>query len=234
MGFAKLDANFAGSSLLAQGGLELAGFWAVLLSKKDKHGRIHDSLPKIAHDCYTTKDRVRELLDVLASPDPDSRTPANDGCRIRIDREPSWCITVLNHAKYRGETSTERVQKFREKKRCETVSDRCSGSVSASASVSGGGEGGLGGEDQVGEQLLHRSRVARERRFYAIVARLAELQPEKDPADIAREISSYTARDGREVVGAVRPETMSDARLDKSLEDGEAWIVKLEGERGEA
>ena len=86
--------------------------------------------------------------------------------------------------------------------------------------------------DVQGERLLHQSRVARERKFYALIQRLSELQPEKDPPDIAREVTCYTAKDGRQVKGVVRPEGMSEERLDRSLEDAQWWIDDLEAKRG--
>lgn len=86
--------------------------------------------------------------------------------------------------------------------------------------------------DVQGERLLHQSRVARERKFYALIQRLSELQPEKDPPDIAREVTCYTSKDGRQVKGVVRPEGMSEERLDRSLEDAQWWIDDLEAKRG--
>jgi hypothetical protein len=83
-----------------------------------------------------------------------------------------------------------------------------------------------------GEKLLRDSRVAMERRFYALIARLAELLPDKDPTEIAKEITSYTNRDKRQVGGVVRPEQLSDGRLEKSLEDGQWWVEELEKKLG--
>lgn len=81
--------------------------------------------------------------------------------------------------------------------------------------------------DIQGERLLRDSRVAKERRFYEMIRRLSELQPQKDPSDIAREVTTYQAKDGRQVRGVVRPEGLTDERLDRSLEDAQWWIDDL-------
>lgn len=239
MSFAKLDSNFAGSSLLAQGGLELAGFWAVLLSKKDSRGEVHDSLPKLAHDCYSTKERIRELLELLAAPDQDSRTPAHEGRRIRIETEPRWRIAILNHERYRDDpTNADRQRRWRERQKVERngitpLRNPASDSLSVSVSDSGETEGGLGGgdpraiEDQVRGsnfrsaaeldiKILHACRVIAEK------AGIPAWQA-------CRKVTSYRRRDGTVSAGVEDPSRLqSILAREKAFEDAEAWIAFLE------
>lgn len=122
MGYTKLDEGFATSSILVHG-LEVAGFWAVLLSMA-RPGRIEDgrrvgvvdaTVPALAALSRTTPDRVRALLAILEGPDPESRTAAHEGRRIRITREPRWRIEILNYYEYREKdhTAAERQRRRR-------------------------------------------------------------------------------------------------------------------------
>lgn len=81
-----------------------------------------------------------------------------------------------------------------------------------------------------GEAMLRAGRVAREREFYSLVARIAAAEG-MDGTEVARQMTAYE-RDGQPVAGQVRPETLSDARLDRSLVDGRAWLEALEAPRG--
>jgi hypothetical protein len=69
-----------------------------MLALADRFGRVHASVPGIAHQSRVPDAAAREALRVLESPDPDSRTSDHDGRRIeRI--EGGW--RLLNYVMYR-------------------------------------------------------------------------------------------------------------------------------------
>lgn len=84
-----------------------------MLAMKDKDGVIEASIPGLADMARITLEECEEGLTRLSSPDRYSRTKDHDGRRIQ-EIDGGWI--VLNHEKYRGDTSTERVRKHREKK----------------------------------------------------------------------------------------------------------------------
>lgn len=160
MGFTKLDDNLAGSSLLAQGGLVLTGFWAVLLSLKGREGRVYESPAMLAKRCTSAKfpittAMVWEMLETLAAPDPESRTPDNEGRRIIIERSPRFCIVILNHQRYleRDETAAERARRYRERHGASRVTGVTNGvpSLSPSTSTTEGVSGEPSRSDELSE-----------------------------------------------------------------------------------
>jgi hypothetical protein len=105
---------------------------------------------KISDETGLSMDAVKKAISCLESPDPDSRTPDDQGRRIkRIDDHRDWGWYIVNHWKYRmlggqdertKELTRKRVQEFRAKKsnsealRNVTVTSPAA-SASASASV---------------------------------------------------------------------------------------------------
>jgi hypothetical protein len=241
VGFTKLDEDFFDSSLVAEGPIPTAVF-VLLLAKAKPDGIARVAATVVGGRLGLTDEQTREAFDVLQGPDPHSRSLEHEGRRIkRVDG--GWL--VLNYKKRREMGLREAVREYdRERKRAKPVPEDSGAfpesSASASPSASVVLEGGAGGEglrippDVRGEKILRDSRVARERLFYARITRLAELQPDKDPTEIAREVTSYTGKDGKAVTGIVRPERLSDERLEKSLEDAQWWIEELEKKRGAA
>jgi hypothetical protein len=124
MPYIKLDNNFADSSLLADGGFERSGVFFYLCSKADIHGWVTVSVPTIAKAGGIALEKAEAHLEALAGPDPYSRTPTDEGRRIRIQREPEWGIQIVNYAAYRNKdhTGAARQRRFRERqKRAVTV-----------------------------------------------------------------------------------------------------------------
>ena len=74
-----------------------------LLAHCDKDG-IADIHPRaIAEEVGLTSEQVRAALDVLESPDDESRSPEEQGRRIiRMDEHRAWGWRVVNYAKYRA------------------------------------------------------------------------------------------------------------------------------------
>lgn len=74
-----------------------------LLAHCDKNG-ISDIHPRaIAEEVGLSVDEVRAALDVLESPDDESRSPEEQGRRIvRMDEHRAWGWLVVNYVKYRA------------------------------------------------------------------------------------------------------------------------------------
>ena len=79
-----------------------------LLAHCDKEG-VADIHPRaIAEEVGLSQDQVRAALEVLESPDDESRSPEEHGRRIiRIDEHRAWGWLVVNYAKYRAIRSEE-------------------------------------------------------------------------------------------------------------------------------
>lgn len=116
MPYVKLDENILGSTVWFE---DHATFrvWIYLLLSADPSGVVVHTVPKIAHDCTTEPDLVRDALERWSKPDPDSRTPDHDGARVRLQREPEWMIEILNFDKYRKKDHTAAERKRRERER---------------------------------------------------------------------------------------------------------------------
>lgn len=116
MGFTKLDCNIVTSSVWAEDH-ETLRVWIYLLALADAAGRVRVTIPALAMQCGVTIERARAILDRFASPDPASRSPKNEGRRIRIDRNPEFAIVLLNHHDYRKKdyTHAARQRRYREK-----------------------------------------------------------------------------------------------------------------------
>ncbi len=129
MAFVKLSSRLLDSSLWLYDHDVLRVFIFLLL-KADAQGVCSVTIPAIAHQCMVPIQRVREILDVLASPDEDSRTAEHDGRRILVERGPEMRIIILNYKKYRemdytaAERQRRRRQALKGASRRDTVTSR--------------------------------------------------------------------------------------------------------------
>lgn len=74
-----------------------------LLAHMDSVGHVDIHPRAIAEEVGLTLDAVRAALDELEAPDPESRSPDEDGRRIvRLDEHRAWGWRVVNGAKYRA------------------------------------------------------------------------------------------------------------------------------------
>jgi hypothetical protein len=225
-GFVKLYGTILDSSIWSEDPYTRL-VWITMLAMADAEGFVEAAVPGLARRANVPLDACEAALVRLQAPDPYSKSPENEGRRIEA-LERGW--RILNYLAYRElrtseqSANAERQKRYRERR---TVTSNASNAretqVSASLSVSVEKER----TDDAGEALLRQSRVARERQFFAAVKELADLLPTTDPAEIARTITSYKNKDGRTVGGTPRPELLSDARLDKSLEDARGWKEDL-------
>jgi len=73
--------------------------WLTMLIMANEFGIVEATAAGIAKESGVLAKRVREIIDLLINPDPESRTPDNQGRRIE-KVEGGWL--VLNHEKYRS------------------------------------------------------------------------------------------------------------------------------------
>ena len=141
MAYIKLDNNIVDSSLLAVGGFERLGIWTYLLSKADMNGWATITLPAIATAGRISVDAAAAHLDALAAPDPYSRTPDDEGRRVRIQREPEWGIQIVNYQKNREKdhTGAARQKRWRERQK-EPVTRDVTAETSPSRKTKGKGQ----------------------------------------------------------------------------------------------
>jgi hypothetical protein len=75
--------------------------WLVLLAMADKNGVVDAHPGYISASCGIHQDEVEDCIRRFCEPDPSSRTPDDDGRRLRPleGKGFGWCI--VNHGKYR-------------------------------------------------------------------------------------------------------------------------------------
>ena len=100
--------------------------WITMLAMADEEGVVEASIPGLMDAARVNRVEAEEALDLLSSPDPDSRNTDYEGRRI-VNIEGGWLI--LNHNLYRNKKSKDeqierrkeltrkRVQKYRESKK---------------------------------------------------------------------------------------------------------------------
>lgn len=103
MSFAKLDSGIVNSTLWVQPH-DVLRVWIWFLSQADANGVVRTAAPALAHACMIPLDRTREILVLLESPDPDSRSTVDDGRRIeKVDG--GW--QIVNYRAYRERVSAD-------------------------------------------------------------------------------------------------------------------------------
>lgn len=88
--------------------------WVTMLAICDGDGLVEASVPGLAHQARISVDKARAGLKKLESPDPDSRTPDNEGRRVE-KVNGGW--RILNYEMYREKRSPD---ELREKSRLRT------------------------------------------------------------------------------------------------------------------
>lgn len=74
-----------------------------LLAHCDREGHVDKHFRAIAEEVGISIDDVRAAIQVLESPDPESRSPENDGSRlVRMDGHRAWGWRIVNYTKYRA------------------------------------------------------------------------------------------------------------------------------------
>jgi len=104
-----------------------AAVWASLLPLADKHGYIDMSLQAIAGMTGWPVDLLEQGIDQLMQPDPNSRTPDEDGRRLMpIDPNRAWGWVLVNHGKYREKArlQSKAAREVETRKNAERMKDR--------------------------------------------------------------------------------------------------------------
>lgn len=79
-----------------------------MLAHADQDGCVDKHFRAIADEVGLTVDEVKAAIEVLESPDPESRSPEKDGRRIeRINDHRAWGWQIVNYGKYRAIKSDE-------------------------------------------------------------------------------------------------------------------------------
>ncbi len=102
--YTKLFADILQSSIWAEDA-ETCKVWITLLALANPDGLVRATAPGIAHEARVSLGKTRRALALFESPDPDSRTPDNEG--RRIERTDGGYL-VLNYRKYREMQDEER------------------------------------------------------------------------------------------------------------------------------
>jgi hypothetical protein len=97
-GFAKLDSGIVNSTIWVQPH-DVLRVWIWFLSQADGKGNVNTAAPALSLICMVPLERMREILTLLESPDPDSRSPNDDGRRIEKLEGGGW--RIINYGKYR-------------------------------------------------------------------------------------------------------------------------------------
>jgi len=118
MGFTKLDSGIIDSSIWSAP-LATRVVWITFLAKADSKGMVSASCSGMQRASNVGQEEFELALKSLESPDPDSRSPENEGRRIG-KVEGGWL--VFNYPKYRafsysGSKEAEKKRKQRQKRR---------------------------------------------------------------------------------------------------------------------
>jgi len=114
--YAKLWSSVTRSSLWQRESNEVRILFITMLAIADAEGYVGSSVPGLAKEACLAVEEIRDALNVLESPDPDSRDPANEGRRIKKAHR-GWII--LNYRKHRDgeQRRTRRREQARERQK---------------------------------------------------------------------------------------------------------------------
>jgi len=155
-GYAKIFASLFDGSL--RGKPDEILVFVNMLTHSNKEGNVDIHFKAISDETGIPVDRVKEAAINLESPDPESRTPDEEGRRIkRLDDHRSWGWHIINYYKYRmlmgqseryKELTRLRVADHRARKRGTTVTGNVTATLpAADADASVQKEGGTGETD---------------------------------------------------------------------------------------
>lgn len=97
-GYSKLFSDILGSTIWGED-YATRIVWISLLAATDANGFVAGSIPGFARIANVSVPEMRNAIDRLSSPDPDSRTPDHEGKRIE-EVQGGWVI--LNYGSYRA------------------------------------------------------------------------------------------------------------------------------------
>ena len=87
--------------------LETRVLWITMLALADRHGRVHGSIPGLAHTADIPLDKCEQAINRFLAPDQYSRSQEQQGRRIEVI-DGGW--QLINYGKYRELQDTETVR----------------------------------------------------------------------------------------------------------------------------
>ena len=136
-GYVKIYGSILGSSVWAEAPSTRI-VWITMLALADQNGHVEASVGGLARFANVSPRQCAAALEILAAPDPDSKSPAFEGRRIeKADR--GW--TILNYRTYREMQSpkqaadAERQRQHRERIKAERDVSQLSQSVATTVDV---------------------------------------------------------------------------------------------------
>jgi hypothetical protein len=102
-GYTKLFSSLVTSSIWCVDSATLR-VWIAMLAVKDGDGYVEGSIPGFANLARVSLEEMRRAVEILSSPDPDSRTSVLEGRRI-IQVPGGW--QVVNHDLYRNKGQSQ-------------------------------------------------------------------------------------------------------------------------------
>ncbi len=100
--YAKLFRQMYHGTLATDGPWEALVTFQQMLILADKDGVVDMTHKAIARETTIPLEIITQGIDVLEQPDPESRTPDEDGRRIiRLSEHRSWGWRITNYPKYR-------------------------------------------------------------------------------------------------------------------------------------
>lgn len=114
MSYFPLDRDLLTSTLWIEGDSDTKALWIYLLLSADpRTGIVKHTRPAIAHGSGVPRAEVNRILEQFAAPDPDSRTPDDEGRRIAFVEDG---ILILNYDRYKNrDYSTPRAKRYDER-----------------------------------------------------------------------------------------------------------------------
>jgi len=101
--YGKLFAQMYDGTLGTKGPWQALVTFQQLVILADKHGELDMTIEAIARRTTIPIEIIREGIEALEQPDPDSRSPALEGRRIdRLNADRDWGWRIVNYAHYRS------------------------------------------------------------------------------------------------------------------------------------
>ena len=134
-----------------------------LLAHADMNGIVDKHWRAIAEETGLSRERVEAAIAHLEAPDPESRSPEMNGCRIvKMDEHRAWGWQIVNYTKYRAIRSEDdrreqnRIaqEKWRNKQRISKISHDKPPSAHTEAEAEASNSNTLSGKPDVSPQKL--------------------------------------------------------------------------------
>lgn len=131
-GYTKLFSSIVASTIWREPH-EVRIVWITMLAMANKQGVVDAAVPGLADMARVSIESCETALARLESPDPHSRTPDNEGRRIK--KVPGGWL-ILNHAKYRERMGADERREYNRVKQAESRAKKAKPTESSQLSVS--------------------------------------------------------------------------------------------------